>query len=131
VSYKLAAAGEGTIKIYSLSNQKELKQERIELPRSSGRVSRMQWSQNGQLLLVATQSGALFGLQTQVSQLTSVCGSLTAELRNFTVVAISDSNADCTDNKLLVEISLETEPGFLALGPCHVAVGINSSVWFY
>lgn len=45
--YKLAVAGEGTIKFYNLSNWKEIKNEKITLPKNVGKVNSLQWSNNG------------------------------------------------------------------------------------
>ena len=45
--YKLAVAGEGCIKIYNLSNWKEIVKEKIVLPKNVGKVMKMTWTQNG------------------------------------------------------------------------------------
>ena len=45
--YKMAVAGEGTIKIYNLSNFKEIPNEKIILPKNVGKVVNMKWIQNG------------------------------------------------------------------------------------
>jgi hypothetical protein len=41
VIYKLAAAGEGQIRIFNLQTWKELKNEKIDLPAGVGRVTRL------------------------------------------------------------------------------------------
>jgi len=30
-----------------------------------------------------------------------------------------------------MSISVDVEPSFLALGPCHLVVGMNNRAWFY
>ena len=45
--YKMAVAGEGIVKIYNLSTWKEIRSERIELPKDAGRVNQIEWSTNG------------------------------------------------------------------------------------
>ena len=47
VLYKMAAAGENIIKIYDMLTWKEIRNERIELPPSVGRVNKIEWSING------------------------------------------------------------------------------------
>ena len=42
--YKLAVAGENCIKIYNLSTWKEIKNEKIILPKNVGKVTKMEWS---------------------------------------------------------------------------------------
>lgn len=50
----MAVAGENMIKIYNLATWKELKNERIDLPKNIGRVNTLTWSNNGQLLVAST-----------------------------------------------------------------------------
>lgn len=57
----MAVAGEDQIKIYNLATWKEIKHERIELPKSAGKVNKMSWSNNGQILIVSTMNGYTFG----------------------------------------------------------------------
>ena len=45
--YKMAVAGENCIKIYNLANWKEIKNEKIDLPKGCGRVTKLSWSTNG------------------------------------------------------------------------------------
>ena len=52
--YKMAAGGENTIKIFNMHTWKEIKNERIEMPKSSGKTIKLQWANNGQLLVVST-----------------------------------------------------------------------------
>ncbi len=50
----MAVAGDNQIKIYNLASWKEIRNERIELPKSAGRVLKLQWANNGQLLVAST-----------------------------------------------------------------------------
>lgn len=59
--YKMALAGENKIKIISLGDWKEIKQETIEMPAGSGKVAAMSFSPNGATLAIVTQNGLLFG----------------------------------------------------------------------
>lgn len=54
IVYKMAVAGDNQIKIYNLASWKEIRNERIELPKSAGRVLKLQWANNGQLLVAST-----------------------------------------------------------------------------
>lgn len=53
-------AGENKIKIVSLSDWKEIKQETFDLPVGCGKVAKMDFSNDGQTLIITTQSGNLF-----------------------------------------------------------------------
>ena len=62
---QMAVRSENIIIFYSLSTWKVIKSQRIELPKSSGRISKMQWANNGQLLLISTTIGHLYGYLTE------------------------------------------------------------------
>ena len=47
ILYKLAVAGEGIIKFYNVSTWKEIKHERITIQRKVGKITKMEWSNNG------------------------------------------------------------------------------------
>lgn len=59
--YKLALAGENKVKIVGLNDWKEIKQEKFDLPPGCGKVSKMEFSDDGQTLLITTQSGNIYG----------------------------------------------------------------------
>lgn len=70
----MAVAGDGVIKIYNLATWKEIRNERIEIPRNYGKIIQMAWSNNGQLLVAATLTGHIFGYLTSIPYLTSTFG---------------------------------------------------------
>ena len=86
--YKLAVAGENCIKVYNLSTWKELKNEKIVLPKNIGKVSKMEWSQNGQLLVASTSNGHLIGYTTSIPFVFAEHLQLAAVLTSFTEVQI-------------------------------------------
>jgi WD repeat-containing protein 19 len=109
----LAAAGENCIKIYNMSTWKEIKNERIDLPPAVGRVSRLSFSSNGQILIVSTSNGFLLGFLTSIPTLTAVCGSLLALQTSFTEVMVTETSKQQLIN--ITNIQLETEPSFISL----------------
>ena len=62
--YKMAVAGEGTIRFFNMQSWKESKNEKINLPSNVGRVDKMAWTSNGQILTVTTLDGHVFGFLT-------------------------------------------------------------------
>ena len=66
IVYKLAAAGENQIHLYNLGTWDEVTQQRIELPKSAGTVLRMEWASNGQLLVISTTNGHVYGYLTSI-----------------------------------------------------------------
>jgi len=56
----MAIAGESMIKIYNMADWKDIKEnvnERIELQKNSSKITKMRWSQNGQVLLAGNSQG--------------------------------------------------------------------------
>jgi len=82
------------------------------------------------LLVVATITGQIIGYLTSIPFVTSSFLGLTAVLSSFTEVTINDTSKP-PGTPPLCNISLENEPGFLTLGPYHIAAGINNIVWYY
>jgi len=121
--YKLAVAGENCIKFYNLSTWKEIKNERIDLPKNCGKVTKLQWIPSGQLLVASTSSGHLYGFLTAPPSLFSTYGSFVSLLSSFTEISLYDCTRPGMTPPLICSISLELEPGFLANGPFHIAAG--------
>jgi WD repeat-containing protein 19 len=126
----MAVAGESMIKIYNLATWKELRNERIELPKSAGRVHQIEWSANGQLLVVSTLSGNIYGFLTSIPFITSTFGSITGVLTSFTEVSLLDTSRQGQTTNVSA-VRLENEPTIISIGPFHLAAGINNVVWFY
>ena len=128
--YKLAVAGENRIKIISMADWKESKSEGIELPKNSGKVSRISWSENGQTLLIATEKGQLYGYMTSSMSLTSCYNELIAILNSFTDITIL-STSSRNKGKVISAITLPSEPQSIHLGPCHLAMRVGNTVRYF
>ena len=81
-------AGEGSIRIFNLSSWKEIKNEKIVLPKNVGKVTKMNWSQNGQLLVVTTANGHLLGYTTSIPFVFAEYQHIAAVLSSFTEIKI-------------------------------------------
>ena len=88
--YKLAVAGEGIIKFYNVSTWKEIKHERITIQRKVGKITKMEWSSNGQLLVITTANGHVYGYLTSVPALFSCNKNIVANLTSFTELCLID-----------------------------------------
>ena len=124
VLYKLACAGENMIKFFNLTTWKEIKSERIELPKNAGKVSKLQWVSNGQVLVVTTQNGHLYGFLTSSPSLYSTNNNVTSLLTSFTEISLFDCSNNGTNAIIMGVIPLDMEPGFISHGPYHIAAGM-------
>lgn len=79
-------------------------------------------------MTVATGGGYFFGFLTVIP---SVCASFDVYaglLSSLTEVSIVDTSRN---NMIVAKANLDIEPSFLNVGPCHFAVGLNNSIWYY
>ena len=64
-------AGEGKVKVYSASDFKEVTQETFDVPQAAGKISRMEFSADGSVLLLTTMNGFVFGYMLSTVMLVS------------------------------------------------------------
>nr|CAI5868921.1 unnamed protein product [Callosobruchus analis] len=125
---KAASCGDNTVKIHDLSNLKETSTV-LNLSHEAG-VDQIRWSNDGQLLAVCTKGGSLNVYVSYMPLLTSVCPPRIAMLSSLTEVSLYNYTSDKSKLKA-IPVTLEVEPSFLAVGPYHLAAGMNNNVWFY
>ena len=83
-----------------------------------GTVSNVAWTDDGQILTVATTSGAVVSYLARMPTIVDACGlrvCYMSSLRELSVVDTSNTVAP-------IPIAISVEPSFVAVGPCHVAV---------
>ena len=86
--YKMALAGENKVKIISLSDWKEIKQETFDLPQGCGKVASLAFSPNGNTLTITTHTGMVYGYILSTTTLISTYNELVALLSSLTEVVI-------------------------------------------
>ena len=127
---KCAVAGEGMVKIYNMQTWKEVKKERITLPSNSGKVNKITWSTNGQLLAISTMTGNLYGMLTHLPRLFSCYQNCVAVLTSFSEITVLITQ-DYSTGIPVGKLNLDIEPGFIAVGPFHVISGCNNFAYIY
>lgn len=109
---KLAVAAHGTVKFYNMNDWSECKTEQINLSSDIGKITRLEWTKDGQILSVSTSNGYLSGFLMIIPSLNSASYSHIAYLSSLSEVSI----IDCQRQYLNVaKITLDIEPGFLGL----------------
>ncbi|MEQ2163017.1 hypothetical protein GOODEAATRI_025949 [Goodea atripinnis] len=83
-------------------------------------LDQLSWTDDGQLLALSTQRGTIHVFLTKLPMLGDSFGTRLAYLTSLLEVTVSNQ----------VE-GVEVEPTFVAVGPYHVAVGMNNRAWFY
>lgn len=126
-SQKIASAGDDGIRIINMKDWKEIKSERIQI-RPEARVTHMHWSEDGELLSFCTEAGWVYCYLAKLTALSATCNTRLAyltSLREMTVI----EGANEQGNKVVLQT--DVEPSFVALGPSHLATGMNNRIWFY
>nr|XP_020479849.1 WD repeat-containing protein 19 isoform X2 [Monopterus albus] len=90
-------------------------------------LDQLSWTDDGQLLAVSTQKGAVHVFLTKLPILGDSFGTRLAYLTSQLEVTVSNQ----VERESPVTIEVEVEPTFIAVGPYHVAVGMNNRAWFY
>ncbi|XP_043548785.1 WD repeat-containing protein 19 isoform X2 [Chiloscyllium plagiosum] len=123
---KAASCGDNCIKIHDLSELKEM-YAIINLDDETKGLDRLSWTDDGQLLAVSTQRGTLHVFLTKLPVLGNTCGTRIAFLTSLLEVTVTNH----VEEEPQITVSVEVEPTFIAVGPYHVAVGMNNRAWFY
>ncbi|XP_061778717.2 WD repeat-containing protein 19 [Nerophis lumbriciformis] len=121
---KAATCGDNCIKIHDLWDLKYISNV-IQLEDETKGLDQLSWTDDGQLLAVSTQKGTLHVFLTKLPILGDSYGTRLAYLTSLLEVTVA--NYGTTP----VVIQVEIEPTFIAVGPFHVAVGMNNKAWFY
>ncbi|KAM6940536.1 WD repeat-containing protein 19 [Xenentodon cancila] len=123
---KAASCGDNSLKIHELSESKGISNI-VKLDDEIKGLDQLSWTDDGQLLAVSTQKGALHVFLFKLPILGDSFGTRLAYLTSLLEVTVSNQ----VDGESPVVIEVEVEPTFIALGPYHVAVGMNNRAWFY
>lgn len=137
---KAASCGDNTIKVHELHDLKDTSGV-ITLDDERG-LEHLEWSEDGQLLAVSTTKGNVHVYLSRMPLLGTSCQTRVAYLTSLLEVSISsvltqegsasavggDMNGGTTTT---TTIATEVEPAFMALGPYHLALGMNNRAWFY
>ncbi|XP_076036473.1 intraflagellar transport protein Oseg6 [Oratosquilla oratoria] len=123
---KAASCGDNIIKIHELTDLKETFAV-ITLDDERG-LEWLDWSDDGQLLAVATPSGNVHVYLTKLPVLGGACGTRVAHLTSLLEVTITNI---VEKQEKPVNVTVDVEPTFLGVGPYHLVVGMNNRAWIY
>uniref|UniRef100_UPI003AB0C784 WD repeat-containing protein 19 n=1 Tax=Centroberyx gerrardi TaxID=166262 RepID=UPI003AB0C784 len=123
---KAASCGDNSIKIHELSDLKDISNI-VRLDDETKGLDQLTWTDDGQLLAISTQRGTLHVFLTRLPILGDSFGTRLAYLTSLLEVTVSNQ----VEGENPVAIEVEVEPTFIAVGPFHVAVGMNNRAWFY
>uniref|UniRef100_A0A1I8I8I8 WD_REPEATS_REGION domain-containing protein n=1 Tax=Macrostomum lignano TaxID=282301 RepID=A0A1I8I8I8_9PLAT len=123
---RCASAGDDRVRIRDLNEPSDLVS--IITLEDEKSVGRVEWTEDGQLLAVATPKGSLHIFLTKLPMLGVACQTRIAYLTSLLEVTLVDPVDTSVQAK---NLSVEVEPTFIGLGPEHLAVGMNNRIWFH
>lgn len=127
-----AAACHGRqIKLMDLTDEvAEMEDEGMTLADEEGELQHIAWTRDGQVLTVASSSGTVYNFLACLPPLAAANGTnymyLTSLLELSVCSALPNAPSDASRR-----VRIAMEPTFAALGPTHVAVGMNNHVFFH
>eukprot|EP00112_Aurelia_sp_Birch-Aquarium-sp1_P003286 Seg1365.4 transcript_id=Seg1365.4/GoldUCD/mRNA.D3Y31 product="WD repeat-containing protein 19" protein_id=Seg1365.4/GoldUCD/D3Y31 len=122
---KAASCGDNCVKIHDLTDMKEI-YAIITLDDAGGQLDKMEWTEDGQLLAVSTEKGAIHVYLTKLPILGDAFGTKIAYLTSLREVTVVDE----VNQERQMKVPTHIEPSFMAIGPYHLAVGMNNRAWF-
>jgi WD repeat-containing protein 19 len=126
---RVASAGREGVRVVNLRDFKEIRDDFV--PREdleNGEVTTLAWSPDGQILTVATVHGNVYNFLAKMSVLNARYKTSVAYLSSLREVSIVDAAAR---KSRPIEVPLRLEPTIIALGPRHVAAGMNNRVFYH
>ena len=105
---RIAVAGENTIRILDKNSFEEITQEKVDLPKNAGAISKISWSKNGQILLVSTFAGNFYAFNVVINETFAINGNMFSTLLSINEVATY--LMDEGQKKLCYNLHLSDEP---------------------
>ncbi|CAM9775633.1 unnamed protein product, partial [Discosporangium mesarthrocarpum] len=116
------------LQVVDLTTYKEMKEESIPFEQGEGKIDTLSWSPDGQILTVSNDAGSVFNFLAHIPAVHASCGSRLVYLSSLREVSVVDASSPTEKPQM---VSVDIEPTFVALGPGHVAVGMNDRVLYY
>lgn len=127
IMQRAATAGTNHIKMVDMTDWKEVKEEATSIDRAHGPIDKLAWTSDGQILTASTRTGVLYNFLARMPTIHDTHDTRVAYLSSLREISV----VDCVGDARLISLPVSIEPSFVALGPFHVAVGMNNRVWFY
>lgn len=125
---KMASCSENTVKIFDMTGDNEGEVEEVLTLDDEKAIVWMEWTDEGQMLAVASPNGSLHVYLAKLAVVGGACGTRLAFLSSLLEVSVI-SAADDGDSGCVLR--LDVEPSIIAVGPYHVVAAMNNRAWFY
>ena len=125
---RVAICGNGGIKIINVGDFTVVEDDCVKLADAEeNEAYMMRYSPDAQIMVAGTFGGIAQTFLSRMPTHFDFEDTYVARLSSLREVSIVDIN----DRDHLILVQVQIEPNFIALGPYHVAVGMNNHVWYY
>jgi len=87
---KLAVAAHGAVKFYNMNDWTECKSEQISINADIGKITKLEWTRDGQILTISSSNGYLYGFLMIIPSLNASCFQNIAYLSSLSEISIID-----------------------------------------
>ncbi|GAB1599158.1 repeat-containing 19-like [Argonauta hians] len=122
---KVATSGTVSIRIHEMNETQEIYG--IVNLEEDFVTDKILWTDDGQLMAVSSVYGGVNVYLTKLPLMAVTYRTCIANLTSLLEVTVQDN----ANNEQPIAIRIDIEPSFMALGPTHLAVGMNNIAWFY
>lgn len=125
---RLTLFGNGGIKVINMMNYTEIKEDGIQISDEEGTEAyKIDYTPDSQIITVSTKHGVVQNFLARMLNIHDHFDTYIAYLSSLREVSV----VDALERDRTIRIAVSIEPSFIALGPHHVAVGMNNRVWYY
>lgn len=116
-----------SLKIFDLQDHNDI--ENVLTIDDEPAISLLEWTNDGQLLAMASTSGTIHIYLSQLKILGDSYGTSLAFLSSLLEVTVFNVHEEVHDSVIIIRV--EIEPSHIAIGPFHLAVAMNNKIWLY
>jgi WD repeat-containing protein 19 len=126
---RLAVAGENTIKIYNTNTWTEIVEEKIEISNMEGRIKKIMWSSNGQIMLASTILGSMFAFNVVINDSYTIYKNIFANLISLNEICAYEIRGNIPSK--LFQLQLLEEPKTFTTSQNHFVANYSTKVQIF
>nr|CCA16506.1 PREDICTED: similar to WD repeat domain 19 putative [Albugo laibachii Nc14] len=125
---RTALSGDSGLKVVDMVTNTEIATDTIKLVEADeNEANAMSFTSDGQILTVATHGGIVQNFLAKMPKIFDFYSKYIAFMSSLREISV----VDVTGRDSMMQVAVSIEPSFVALGPRHIAVGINTEVHYY
>ena len=126
---KGASIGDNSVRVFDMDDMKmsDQRSEKYDLDNEFSSLTSLHWTEDGQILCVASKNGNVYGFLTRIPVLSDAYQNYVLHLSSLREMSVRDVMSDTE----VARIGLDIEPSQVSLGPGTAAIAMNNQVYYY